>query len=319
MDVLVLIDKLDELVHNAKAVPLTDQVRIDREEIWEILDQMRATIPDEIKQARWIVKERQEMLGEAKRESERIVVEAREIAQREASQQEVVRLAERQAQEILENARNREREIRLGAEDYADEILGTLEAKGIKGLSWGVWDFRGFLMNGTDINQPANMKGKKIRVIENALYVRTVQAFGGNPVPMAWPEVYTALQQRTIDGVDTNYHGMADSKLFEVAKSLAITDHIFTATVYVMNLKKFQSLSPAHQEVVLKASRAAGETMRAGAAKANEDAIALMEKNGVKLIRPERPPFENAVAGVHKFFSTMVGADLLKEVADAQR
>ena len=127
MDVLVLIDKLDELVHNAKAVPLTDQVRIDREEIWEILDQMRATIPDEIKQARWIVKERQEMLGEAKREAERIVVEAREIAQREASQQEVVRLAERQAQEILENARNREREIRLGAEDYADEILGTLE------------------------------------------------------------------------------------------------------------------------------------------------------------------------------------------------
>jgi TRAP-type C4-dicarboxylate transport system substrate-binding protein len=59
--------------------------------------------------------------------------------------------------------------------------------------------------------------------------------------------------------------------------------------------------------------------MRAGAAKANEDAIALMEKNGVKLIRPDRPPFENAVAGVHKFFSTMVGADLLKEVADAQR
>src|SRR5262249_22118333 len=57
MDVLVLIDKLDDLVHNAKAVPLTDQVRIDREEIYDILDQMRATIPEEIKQARWIVKE----------------------------------------------------------------------------------------------------------------------------------------------------------------------------------------------------------------------------------------------------------------------
>ena len=69
MDVLVLIDKLDDLVHNAKAVPLTDQVRIDREEIYDILDQMRATIPEEIKQARWIVKERQEMLAEAKREA----------------------------------------------------------------------------------------------------------------------------------------------------------------------------------------------------------------------------------------------------------
>src|ERR687887_145504 len=65
MDVLVLIDKLDDLVHNAKAVPLTDQVRIDREEIYDILDQMRATIPEEIKQARWIVKERQEMPAES--------------------------------------------------------------------------------------------------------------------------------------------------------------------------------------------------------------------------------------------------------------
>ena len=62
MDVLVLIDKLDDVVHNARAVPLTDQVRVDREEIYDLLDQMRATIPEEIKQARWIVKERQEML-----------------------------------------------------------------------------------------------------------------------------------------------------------------------------------------------------------------------------------------------------------------
>src|SRR5882762_4556007 len=77
MDVLVLIDKLDDLVHNAKPVPLTDQVRVDKEEIYDILDQMRATIPEEIKQARWIVKERQEMLAEAKREAERIVKEGR--------------------------------------------------------------------------------------------------------------------------------------------------------------------------------------------------------------------------------------------------
>src|SRR6476661_1133206 len=127
MDVLVLIDKLDQLVHEAKAVPLTDQVRIDREEIWEILDQMRATIPEEIKQARWIVKERQEMLGEAKREAERLINEAREQAAQLASQQEIVRLAERQAAELMAEARRREREVRLGAEDYADDILSTLE------------------------------------------------------------------------------------------------------------------------------------------------------------------------------------------------
>ena len=109
MDVLVLIDKLDDLVHNAKQVPLTDQVRVDKEEIYDILDQMRATIPEEIKQARWIVKE------------------ARERQEQLVSQQEVTRQAERAAEDIIEDARAREREIRLGAEDYADEILNTLE------------------------------------------------------------------------------------------------------------------------------------------------------------------------------------------------
>ncbi|MFN8122637.1 MAG: ATPase [Thermoleophilia bacterium] len=127
MDVLELIDKLDDLIHNARAVPLTDQVRIDREAIYELLDEMRSTIPEEVKQARWIVKERQEMLAEAKREADRIVAEARDAAAREVSQQEVVRKAEREAEAILEEARLREREVRLGAEDYADEVLGTLE------------------------------------------------------------------------------------------------------------------------------------------------------------------------------------------------
>src|SRR5918999_1253608 len=102
MDVLVLIDKLDDTIHNAKPVPLTDQVRVDKEEIYDILDQMRATIPEEIKQARWIVKERQEMLAEAKREAERILKEARDEQARLISEEEVVKQAERQAEDTLE-------------------------------------------------------------------------------------------------------------------------------------------------------------------------------------------------------------------------
>src|SRR3954467_9895525 len=98
MDVLVLIDKLDDQIHNAKPVPLTDQVRVDKEEIYDILDQMRATIPEEIKQARWIVKERQEMLAEAKREAERILKEARDEQARLISAEEAVKEAERQGE-----------------------------------------------------------------------------------------------------------------------------------------------------------------------------------------------------------------------------
>jgi vacuolar-type H+-ATPase subunit H len=127
MDVLVLIDKLDDIIHNARSVPLTDSVMIDREEMYDILDQMRSTIPEEIKQARWIVKERQEMLAEAKKEAERIIKDARERQERLVSEEEVTKQAERAAEDIVEDARARERETRLGAEDYADEVLGNLE------------------------------------------------------------------------------------------------------------------------------------------------------------------------------------------------
>jgi hypothetical protein len=77
-DILRLIDKLDDLIHNAKGIPLTDQVRVEREAIFSVLDEMRSKIPDQVKEARWIVHERETVLAEAREEAERIVREARE-------------------------------------------------------------------------------------------------------------------------------------------------------------------------------------------------------------------------------------------------
>src|SRR5258705_13890897 len=122
MDVLVLIDKLDDLVHNAKTIPLSDSVRVDKEEIYDILDQMRATIPEEIKQARWIVKERQEMLAEAKREVDRLLAEARGQAVRDAWQTEIRKIAERQGRDIGDQARRGARGARLAMEGSADSM-----------------------------------------------------------------------------------------------------------------------------------------------------------------------------------------------------
>jgi cell division septum initiation protein DivIVA len=127
MDILALIDRIEELIDNGRTLPLTSSRMVDADKVYEIIDEVRAQFPDELKQARWIVKERQEMLEEAEKEANRILEEARDRAQALASEQEIVKLAEQQAAEILDNARAREREIRLGAEDYADEMLANLE------------------------------------------------------------------------------------------------------------------------------------------------------------------------------------------------
>ena len=126
MDVLVLIDKLDDLVHNAKAVPLTDQVRIDREEIYDILDQMRATIPEEIKQARWIVKSGRRCSPRRSRRSTGCCRGAR------AGRARGLADGDRQARRAAGAGDRRRgppqaREMRLEMEDWADGILSTLE------------------------------------------------------------------------------------------------------------------------------------------------------------------------------------------------
>jgi cell division septum initiation protein DivIVA len=127
MDILALIDRIEEIVEHAGGVPFSNTKRVDPDAIYEIIDEVRAQFPDELKQARWIVKERQEMLEEAEKEANRILEEARDRAQAIASEQEIVRLADSQAADILDRARQQEREIRLGAEDYADEMLANLE------------------------------------------------------------------------------------------------------------------------------------------------------------------------------------------------
>ena len=127
MDILALIDRIEEAMDSGRSVPLMRGRLVDIDKVYEIIDEVRANFPDELKQARWIVKERQEMLEEAEKEANRILEEARDRAQALANETEVVRLAEAQAADILDKARTQEREIRLGAEDYADEMLANLE------------------------------------------------------------------------------------------------------------------------------------------------------------------------------------------------
>lgn len=127
MDFMALLDKLEDLVSQARGIPLTSLALVNKKKLFSLMDQIRTTLPEEVKQARWIVKERQEMLDEAEKESARILEDARARAESMAAETEIVRLAEQQAKEVIDAVRVREREIRLGAEDYADEMLAKLE------------------------------------------------------------------------------------------------------------------------------------------------------------------------------------------------
>jgi vacuolar-type H+-ATPase subunit H len=128
MDISGRLKQLEDLVAEAKTVPLSSSVRLNRDEVLEVLESIRASLPEEIKQARWVVKDREELLAKARRDAEGLVEKGRAEALRLASREEVVRVAQEEAGRILGEARDEARQIRLEAEDYVDQQLAALEA-----------------------------------------------------------------------------------------------------------------------------------------------------------------------------------------------
>src|SRR5919199_3030872 len=105
MDILTRLQQMDELIQEAKSVPLSASVLVNREEILDLLEAAREDLPDEIKQARWIVKDREELLAKARRNGEVLIQKAQQERGRLVAEQEVVRAANEEADRILAEAR----------------------------------------------------------------------------------------------------------------------------------------------------------------------------------------------------------------------
>ena len=127
MDLAARLQQIEDMIKEAKSMPLSSSALLNREEMLELVAQMREVLPEEIKQARWVVKDREELLTKARRDSQRIVEEAEQEQLRMATREEVVKRAEAEADRILAEAREEARRMRLEAEDYVDAKLAQFE------------------------------------------------------------------------------------------------------------------------------------------------------------------------------------------------
>lgn len=141
-------------------------------------------------------------------------------------------------------------------------MLKTLEKQGIKGLSFSHNGFRHCLNRVKPVAHPADIKGMKIRTMENNVHLAFYTAVGASPTPMASTEAFTALQQGVIDGMDNNLDAFYTQGAFEAAKYLTLTSHVFSASATLMSLDFFNSLSSEDQRIVLDAADAAKKAYR---------------------------------------------------------
>ena len=128
MEIFTLLETLEEMLENSKSIPFSNKGIIDKEEMLEIIKEIRLKLPDELKQAKWVKEERQRILVEAQKEADDIVKEAENRIISMIDEHEITRKAYEQKAEIIETANEMSREISKGTKDYADGILANLES-----------------------------------------------------------------------------------------------------------------------------------------------------------------------------------------------
>jgi tripartite ATP-independent transporter DctP family solute receptor len=198
------------------------------------------------------------------------------------------------------------------------KLAAKLEAKGIKLLGWMEGGFRNMINNVRPVEKPEDVKGVKYRVMQNPVFIGMFSSLGGNAVPMAWGETFTAVQQGAIDGLEIPLAVIEQNKYFEVTKYLSLTSHTYSAIPLLMAKRSFDRLPDDLKKAVLDSAAAATKAQREASGTAAKETLVKLEKAGMKINRVgDFKPFRASVQSVYEQFKPSIGADLMQEALAA--
>lgn len=197
-----------------------------------------------------------------------------------------------------------------------DSLRKELEASNLKALATWEVGWRNVTNNKRAIEKADDMKGLKIRTTPNPAHVRAFQLLGAVPTPMAFTELFSALENGTVDGQENPVTLILNAKFYEVQKNLSLTQHAFTTAPLVMNKPKFDAMPEAQRAAIVKAAQECAALQR----KMNEDSesssLADLKKNGMKVVeKPDRDSFAKVVTvEVRKEFVDKFGSEYLDQI-----
>ncbi len=209
---------------------------------------------------------------------------------------------------------------------FGQKLLAQLPEKGLIGLGYWENGFRHVSNSRRDIKTAADFEGLKLRVIQNPLYIETFKALGVNALPMPFPEVFTALETKTVDGQENPAATILSSKFFEVQKNVVLSGHIYSVWVPLFSKKIWDTYSAAEQQIIRRAAVEAQAyervIIRAYDSKALDDLKArgmtvtsLSAEEKAKVAEKLKP----VVANLAKNISETAAAEMFAELAKARR
>ena len=161
------------------------------------------------------------------------------------------------------------------------------------------------------VETPDDMKGMLIRTPENQVIMATMSALGANPQPLAFSELYQALQQKTYDAQENPIPVIYNNKLYEVQKYLSVTNHIYSGMCFAIAESTWNKLTAEQQEIVAAAALASGDYDREMNRQQTEDLVANLEEAGMKINYPELAPFSAATQSVIEENALGISEELL--------
>ncbi len=180
------------------------------------------------------------------------------------------------------------------AQPEAAALAKPLEDKGIKVLGYLDSGARN-LFTDKPVHTPADMAGQKIRVMASPVMVNSMKALGATGVPVAWSELYTALQTGVVDGAENNHPSVVAKKFYEVSKYYTLDEHMRIPDVMIMSMKLYKSLTPEQQKAVEEAGQRAQAYMRGAWHISEVKDLQELKSKFKEIITPDKAPFVKAV------------------------
>ena len=188
-------------------------------------------------------------------------------------------------------------------------VMGLLDKIGITGLAWYENGFRHFTNSRRAVNTPEDAKGLKLRTMENKIHMALWKVMGADPTPMAWGEVFTALQQGTVDGQENPIPIIFVQKIYEVQKHLALTGHVFSPAMIAISKAKFDALSEGQKELFRKAAQESALYQREQITRMEDEQVAQLKELGMEVTEPDVSLFREATKPVYDQYRGELGDD----------
>lgn len=199
---------------------------------------------------------------------------------------------------------------------FGKKLLEVMPAKGLVGLAYMEQGYRSISNSKRPINKLEDIQGLKIRTIQNPLYVDMLNTLGANAVPMAFTELYTALDTKAVDGQENPYSTLEASKFYEVQKYMSATKHIYNPQLLLVGKKFWDTLSPAEKKIFQDAANEARDYQRKVAREMDLKSRQSLVKSGMQIndIAPQEiARMRDKVKPVVDKYSVQIGEPLVKE------